>query len=106
MTSLFDDPIFSLANGQIIISTRRWRVCRGLLSIAFDRARHSASNGLNIVDFGPSSSFSRTGDGSFASDVRTLRAYSMNTVIIMMVGTVVQLVSIIASLLQSHFVRR
>jgi hypothetical protein len=69
LIALVVDPIFSPANGQIIICTRRWKACRGLLSIAFDRARHSASNGLNIVDFGPSSSFSRTGDGRFASEL-------------------------------------
>jgi hypothetical protein len=45
---LLVNPLFCPANGQIIISTRRWKACRGLLSIAFDRACHSASNVLNI----------------------------------------------------------
>jgi hypothetical protein len=53
LTALLFDPIFSPANGQFFISTRQRRACRGLLSIAFNRVRHSASNGLNIVDFGP-----------------------------------------------------
>jgi hypothetical protein len=52
LTALFVDPLFSQANGQFFISTRRWRAYRGLLPIAFDRARHSASNGRSIVDFG------------------------------------------------------
>ena len=56
MTALVVDPLFSPANGQFFISTRQRRACRGLLSIAFNRVRHSASNGLNIVDFGPSPS--------------------------------------------------
>jgi hypothetical protein len=53
LIALVVDPLFSPANGPFFISTRQRRACRGLLSIAFDRARHSASNGLNIVDFGP-----------------------------------------------------
>ena len=53
LIALVVDPLFSPANGQFFISTWRRRVCRGLLSIAFDRAHHSASNGLNIVHFGP-----------------------------------------------------
>jgi hypothetical protein len=33
LTALVTDPVFSHANGQIII-TRRWRACRGILSLA------------------------------------------------------------------------
>jgi hypothetical protein len=50
-SALVIDPVFSPANGQFIISTRRGMTCRGLLAVAFDRARHCASNGLNIVVF-------------------------------------------------------
>jgi hypothetical protein len=49
LTALVVDPIFSPANGQFIISTRRGMICRGLLAVAIDRARHSASNGLLMV---------------------------------------------------------
>jgi hypothetical protein len=53
LTVLVVDPISSPANGQIIFATQRGRACRGLLAVAIDRARHCASNGLNIVDFWP-----------------------------------------------------
>ena len=54
LIALVVDPVFSPANGQLIISTRRGMTCCLLLAVTIDRARHCDSNGLNIVGFGPS----------------------------------------------------
>jgi hypothetical protein len=53
LTAFVVNPLFSPANGQFFIATRRRKACRGLLSVPFDRARHCASNGRIMVDFGP-----------------------------------------------------
>jgi hypothetical protein len=52
LTALVVDPVFSPANGQFFISTRRWKACQGVAPFPFDRARQCASNGRNIVHFG------------------------------------------------------
>jgi hypothetical protein len=45
-------PLFSPSNGQIIIATRRGKVCRAISSLPAWCPRQYASNGRNIVDFG------------------------------------------------------